>query len=576
MRMTKKLALYFFIPLFYLLFSCKTETTADFVFINGKIITVDEEFTIAEAIAIKADRILAVGSTDKIKKLAGSQTKLIDLRGKTVIPGLIDSHCHPEPASVSELYEEVPDVHSIAKLLNWIWKQTKLKKKGEWIIFNRMFYTRLSEIRPPSLAELDSVAPDNPVFLNGSYGGVINTAAMVASGIDRNSSDEGLMKDKDTGKLTGFIRASAFNLLAKPSPPQLTNEEKVKALQILFTEYNKFGITGIISGYHDYANFLRYRDMADKKQLTLRVSQNFRLPFKNIDSKEILVDSLKTLKVVTGQGDEWVRAGSLKVILDGGILTGTAFMREPWGEKAIDIFSINDTTYKGIVNFSKNELLNIVTAANELGWSFTAHCTGGGSIDLLLEVYGEANKIKPIKGRRFSIIHGNFYNANSINQMKELQVLANCQAAWFYKDADAMKYILGDERIKEFNPFGSLCAAGVVVCGGSDHMDKLDPNTSINPYNPFLAMWSMITRTTERGNIIMVSEAISRENALKMYTINNAFATFEENLKGSLEPGKLADLVVLSDDILTCAENEIKNTHSELTMVGGNVVYFNR
>lgn len=194
-------------------------------------------------------------------------------------------------------------------------------------------------------------------------------------------------------------------------------------------------------------------------------------------------------------------------------------------------------------------------------------------MDRLLDTYEEINKISPIKERRFSIIHGNFYDAKSIKKMKELNVLASCQAMWFYKDADAMKYILGDERVKDFNPFHSLEAGGVMVCGGSDHMQKMDPNTSINPYNPFLSMWSMITRTTENGNVVVPDEAITREDALRMYTINNAYASFDEDIKGSLKKGKLADLLILSNDILNCDINAIREIHPELTMVGGKIVY---
>src|SRR5436305_1985306 len=155
----------------------------DLVLLNGKIITVDHHFTILQAVAIRQDRIVAVGSTNEIRKLAGSMTKIIDLDGRTVVPGLIDFHAHPEGASVSELDEEIPDVHSIADVLSWIKIQTQLKEPGEWIKYPKLFFTRLRELRQPSLAELDSVAPHNPVFLNGSYGGMINTAAMQASGI---------------------------------------------------------------------------------------------------------------------------------------------------------------------------------------------------------------------------------------------------------------------------------------------------------------------------------------------------------------------------------------------------------
>ena len=257
----------------------------------------------------------------------------------------------------------------------------------------------------------------------------------------------------------------------------------------------------------------------------------------------------------------------------GGILTGPAYLREPWGDKAQYLYGITDLNYRGILNYSREQLLTLVTVANEVGWKFTAHCTGGGGVDLLLDVFEDVNRLKPIKDRRFSIIHGNFFTKKAIERMKTLGVYADMQPAWFYKDADAMYYVLGEKRIATFHPYKSLFSAGVIVNGGSDHMVKWDPNTSINPYNPFLGMWTVITRTTERGSVISSNEAISRQEALKMYTINNAYASFEEAIKGSIEPGKLADLVVLSHDILTCPENQIKNIQAEVTIVGGQIVY---
>ena len=152
-------------------------------------------------------------------------------------------------------------------------------------------------------------------------------------------------------------------------------------------------------------------------------------------------------------------------------------------------------------------------------------------------------------------------------------IFADMQAAWFYKDADAMKTILGEDRIRSFHPYRSMVDAGIIVNGGSDHMVKWDANTSVNPYNPFLGMWTMITRTTEKGSVIFPEEAGTREEALKMYTINNALASFEEDLKGSVEPGKFADLAVISDDILTCPAGQIRNIVSVLTLTGGKVVY---
>ncbi len=554
--------------------ACKDVQRADLILTNGKIVTVDQNFTIGQAVAVSGDKILAVGTDKKIMRYAGDDTRIIDLIGKTVIPGIIESHLHPETASLSELEEEIPDVHTIDELLGWIKSQTGIKAKGEWIVFPKFFSTRLIELRQPTLAELDEIAPFHPVFLDGSYGGMINTAAMRQSGITARTDHPGILRDKKTGLPTGLIRASAFNLLKRPARKELTYQDVNDALQSMFKRYNRYGITSIFSGSGSSETVDRYRDMHENNKLTVRILQNIMLQTTrgNITTEGVL-EKLKTLPFVTGDGDEWVRIGPLKIILDGGILTGTAFMREPWGDKAREIFGIEDPAYKGVLNYTREEVAAIVKAANELNWSFTAHSTGGGGVDLLLDVYQEVNLIKPIKERRFSIIHGNFFTEEAIIKMKELGIYANVQPAWFYKDADAMEYILGKERIKTFHPNRSLIDAGVIINGGSDHMVKWDANTSINPYNPFLGMWTMITRTTERGSVILPSEAITREEALKIYTMNNAFASFEESIKGSIEPGKLADMAVLTDDILTCPADRIKDIESVMTILGGNIVY---
>jgi predicted amidohydrolase YtcJ len=554
-------------------FACKPVHSADLILLNGKIITADHNFTISEAVAISKDKIEAVGTNGQIKKLSGSNTKTIDLKGKTVIPGLIDSHLHPESASLSELDGEIPDVHTIEQLLTWIKGQTIIKEKEKWIIFPKFFSTRLIEMRQPTLAELDSVAPNNPVFLDGSFGGMINSLAMHLSEITNKTENPGIIKDKKSGMPTGFIRASAFNLLRIPQKKPLSFQENEDALREMLKRYNRYGITSLVSGAGDFESVKMYQDMSDKKILTARIYQNILLKTDWKITQESVTEKLKKYEHVTGYGDEWVRIGSLKIVLDGGILTGTAYLQEPWGKKAGDVFGIENPAYQGVVNYSREELLAIVSVANEFNWSFTAHATGDGSVNLLLDVFNEVNRSKSIKEKRFSIIHGNFFNNDAIKKMRDLGVYANMQAAWFYKDADAMESILGKERIKSFHPYKSMIDAGVMINGGSDHMVKWDANTSINPYNPFLAMWTMITRETERGSVIVPSEAITREQALKIYTINNAYASFEESIKGSIEKGKLADIAILSDDILNCPVSKIKDIESVMTILGGKIIY---
>ncbi len=552
----------------------------DRIYYNGKIITVDKNFTIAQAVAIRGDKFLAVGKNEDILKMTGANTKKIDLEGRTVIPGLIDAHGHPDEAALSELFEEIPDVHDIKELLGWISNKANKKKPGEWVVHPKIFSTRIKEMRWPGKDQLDKAAPNNPVFLNGTYGGMVNSYALRISNINKDTEHEGVLKDKNTGKPTGFLRSSAFELLKGISEPELTYEQRLDAIVNMIKLYNSVGITGINIGWGGPSKIKIFQDIYEQKRLTARVLLNIHLWQLDVnpdDPVDEIRQKLSNLGFYTGFGNEWVRVGALKWHMDGGILTGTAYLREPWAkenpDRAEEVYGITDPDYRGVLLVTKEQLVPVVKIANEIGWKFTCHSTGGGGVDVILDAFEEVNKINPIEERRFSIIHGNFYTPESIKRMKRLGVYADSQPAWFYKDSEVMRYILGEQKIKSFHPYKSLFNEGVIVNGGSDHMVQFNPNTSTNPYNPFLSMWTVITRKTERGNIINIEQAISREEALKMYTINNAYASFEENIKGSIEAGKLADMVILTEDLLTCPVNNIKNIKVETTLVGGKVVF---
>lgn len=547
---------------------------ADMILFNGKIVTVDKKFSTAEAVAIKNGKILAVGEDEDLLRLAGEATETVDLKGHTLIPGLIEGHAHPISASQSEFFEEIPDLHTIEQLLQWIKDEAQEKADGEWIIHPKCFITRFREMRQVTKAELDSVAPDNPVFLNGSYGGVVNSKALEMSKMLQ-SKEEGILRDKRTGRATGVIRRSAFKLLSINDDKSISHEQKVEALRTLFRRYNQIGITSVTSGGGPPGELAMFRELRKKGALTVRVFHNIRILLDPKKSRDELGDIVRGLGYKTGDGNEWVRVGALKVSIDGGVLTGTAFLRDGWGEKAKDIYGITDPGYRGELLLSKADLVRLITVAAEIGWKFTAHVTGGGGVDTLIAAYEDVNRLNPIKKKRFSIIHGNFFTTDAIRKMSALGILADMQPAWFYKDTNLLTYVLGEETIDTFHPYNSLMKEGVIINGGSDHMVKLDANTSINPYNPFLAMWSVITRKTESGAVFNPEEAISREQALRMYTINNAYASFEEDIKGSIEVGKLADLVLLSEDILTCSEENIKEIKPLLTVVDGRIVYRN-
>jgi predicted amidohydrolase YtcJ len=552
----------------------------DLVLINGKVVTLDTAFTIANAIAIKGDIILAVGGNKDIKALAGTATKIIDLEGKCVIPGLIDAHTHLDGAALSELHQTIPAVTNVGDVLNAVSEKTKTLPPGDWIEIPKLFSTRLTELRWPSRKELDEVAPNHPVFLDGSFAAMVNSYALNISGITRNTQHEGVLMDDLNGEPTGVIRHSAFDLLHKNPDPVLTPEQKSDAIVDMMQRYNQVGITSVNIRSVGQESYAFFQDLAQQGRSTVRVNLTFfqsDIGINKGDSLSVVSEKIRNLGFNTGYGDEWVKVGPLKWQIDGGILTGTAFLREPWAkyfpDRVKEVYGITEPEYYGVPSIAKEDLATLITLAEELNWDFTAHSTGGAGVDLMLAAYEQVRTTIPKTEQRFSIIHGNFFTPESIEKMHRLGVYADMQPAWFYKDADAMHYLLGDKRIQTFHPYKSMFEAGVMVNGGSDHMVKFDSYTSINPYNPFLAMWSVITRKTERGSVIVPDEAITREQALSMYTINNANLSSEEDIKGTLEPGKLADLVVISKDLFTCPVDDIKDIQVEMTLAGGTIVY---
>jgi predicted amidohydrolase YtcJ len=221
----------------------------------------------------------------------------------------------------------------------------------------------------------------------------------------------------------------------------------------------------------------------------------------------------------------------------------------------------------------RENVFAMAQAADELGWQMTSHVTGGGSLDILLDAYEAANRIKPIAGLRFTATHANFPDERAIERARNLRIAFDVQPAWLYFDGPAISDVFGPDRMKHFLPLRSLIDAGIVVGGGSDHMIRFDPRLATNPYHPFFGMWMAITRKMTDGNVLHAEQRISRFEALKMWTWNNAYLMFAEKQVGSIEPGKLADMVVVTKDFATCAEDDLKDIEALQTIVGGTEVY---
>jgi predicted amidohydrolase YtcJ len=266
----------------------------------------------------------------------------------------------------------------------------------------------------------------------------------------------------------------------------------------------------------------------------------------------------------------WLRG--IKTFLDGGMLTGSAYMLQPWGISSV--YSISDPNYRGMRYIEPERLYQLARLALENGFQFTAHSVGDGAVQAIVEAYERVNKDFPVRDKRPCITHANFMTADAILKMKELGIVANLQPDWLYLDGATLRKQFGDERLKYFQPYKTLFDCGVAVGGGSDHMQKIGSLRSINQYNPFLGMWITMTRQPRwSSEPLHPEQRISREQALQLYTINNAYLTFEENQKGSLESGKLADFIVLDRDILNCPIDAVKDTQVEQTFLGGKLIY---
>lgn len=544
---------------------------ADIIYYNGKILTVDAGFTIAEAVAVSGDKFSAVGSNEAVLSIALKDTQLVNLKGRTVIPGLNDSHLHPTMASLSELNGEIPDIHSKDELLFWIKREADIKVNGEWIVHPKLFITRTRGMRYPSIDELDEAAPGNPVFLNGTYSGMVNTFALKISGLLKENLNPGILTDPVSLKPTGIIRPDIFPLLAYKNDDEIDEETYLSALETMLGRYNAVGITSVTDGWVKPADKNRYLQLERENRLTARVNLCLTPDFLNQENDAGKV--ISGIEDASFQGDEFLRISAVKVFLDGGILTGTAGIKKPWGEKCQQIFGFDGTDYYGHLNYTQEKVSEIAVAAVKSGWKFTAHCIGDRALEILLTAFEEADSIKKIRDLRWSVIHGNFFDSETIARASKSGVIIECQIAWFYKDASYIEYILGEEYLDMFLPLRSMLDAGVKLAGGSDHMAKFNPVTSINPYHTFLSIQTMVTREVEDGRVINKNEAISREHALRLYTINGAYSTGEENIKGSIEPGKLADMVILDTDYLVCDEKNIKDIKALATIVGGKVVY---
>lgn len=549
----------------------------DVIFHRGKVLTVDERDSIHTAMAIEGARIAAVGSDEDVQKLRGPETRLVDLAGRTILPGLIDSHTHPTGASMTEWDHPIPGMETIADVLAYLRARAAALKPGEWIVLQQVFITRLREQRYPTRAELDAAAPEHPVLYRTGPDAALNSLAMKLSGIDRDFtvSDGGpgfIEKDPQTGEPTGVLRNCTRFVKAKSNPRPATDDDRAARLRELFHDYNASGLTTICDRDSSANALALYKKLRDAGQLSVRIAASQgvsylgSVPTIQAQMRKVAEDPLFTAR------DPWLRIIGVKMYLDGGMLTGSAYMREPWGISTI--YGITDPAYRGVRFMPAEKLVPVVRTAVELGLQFTAHSVGDGAVHALLDAYETVNRDVPVAPTRPNITHCNFQSAEAIAQAARLGVGMDIQPAWLYLDTRTLAAQFGEKRLRWFQPLRSLFAAGVTVGGGSDHMQKIGSLRSINPYNPFLGLATAVTRRARWfDGSLHPEEALTREQAIRFYTINNARLLCLEKETGSLEPGKRADFLILDRDILTCPEADLSGIQPLATYVDGRLVF---
>ncbi len=556
---------------------CPTATAAaeaDLILHNGKIVTVDRAFSIHQALAVKGDKLIQVGSNEDILQTRGPNTALVDLAGKMVLPGLIDSHAHPSDACMIEFDHPVPEMGTIADVLKYIHERAMVLGPEKWVVVRQVFITRLKEQRYPTRAELDQVAPNNPVLFATGPDASLNTLALKLSGIDGNFQIDGpgkIEKDPRTGEPTGILRNCTRYVKVAPSNSKPTENDHERRLIELFNDYNSVGITSVIDRDASPQEIDRYQKMHGAGQLTVRLGISHHI--ETLGPVEKICEEIRRVAVhPLRHGGPSLRIVGIKTYLDGGMLTGSAYMREPWGVSKI--YAIDDPNYRGVLFIPPEKLVPIVREAVTSGLQFTAHSVGDGAVHNLLDAYEEVNKSTKVAPTRPCITHSNFMSHEAIDQAARLGVVVDIQPAWLYLDTRTLAAQFGYNRLRYFQPLKSLFAAGVIAGGGSDHMQKIGSFRSINPYNPFLAMEVAITRRAKGyDRALHPEEALTREQAIRFYTINNAHLLFLEDKIGSLEPGKNADFVVIDRDLLTCPDDQIKSTRALATYLDGKRVF---
>ena len=548
---------------------------ADFVLLGGNVITIDLKKPRAEAVAIRDGRFLQVGSNKEAKEAIGRSTKVRDLCGATVVPGFNDAHCHPLlfAMSLEDINLGESSIRSVGNILNLVAKQAGRQEVGTWIKGKGYDQNQLEEGRHVTRWELDDVAPDHFVRLThfGLHSSVVNSKVLALAGITKDTIDpEGgrIERDPKTGEPTGTILEMPAIALIDKVMPKTSYRDVIENLGIVNQTFLSQGITSYSdAGVGLQADLPRvigaYQEAVETGVLNVRCNlemwhESF-LDYSRINEElETLDERLFRFGIRSGLGDERLRIGPFKIIMDGAISLGTAATYEPYGAEGQST---------GLLTMEPRVLNKLVLALHQRGWQMSIHAIGDRATDVVLDAYeivlGHTPQVK--KKHRHRIEHCFLMSLSQMIRMEQLGVLCVTQPQLMLDAGDGHFKQLGEQRAQRAFCFRTMLDNNVFTVFSSDR--------PCSGGVPMLGIHAAVNRRTKSGRDYRLEQAISPEVVLRLYTVNGAYATFEETIKGTVEVGKLADLVLLDEDPTKVEPERIKDISVLATMVGGKIVY---
>jgi predicted amidohydrolase YtcJ len=530
-------------------------TPADLIFIGGRVHTVNSTNDVVPALAVGGGRVVAAGGDAEIRALAAPGARVVDLRGRSLLPGFIDAHCHLSSLgmAVTSIDCKAPGNQSIRALQEAVRQLASSQPPGTWIRGRGYDQSRLAEKRHPNRLDWDEVAPDHPVIFTRTCGHIasVNGRAMALAGItDATPDPPGGRYDRQAGRQLGVAYETAQTPLQVAAMPSA--DEFRAALLQADRAYLAAGTTSV----HDAGGlvgpaFVPGQDLAGDRDLHLRI-----YAFATVNSRAHPLMGLLGTGLHTGLGDETLRLGAFKVMTDGSSSGPTAATREPYTSNCQD---------HGILYWDQEDLDDLIGRAHRQGFQCTVHAVGDRAIEQTLNAMARAQREAPRQRLRHRIEHCGICPPDLRTRVHTQRILPIMQPAFFWEFGDGYIANYGQRRAETMFPAKSLLAAGVPVAGSSD--------APVTHYAPLFGIEQALTRATSGGQVCGPDERVDLTTAIRMHTINGAFASFEERSKGSLEVGKLADLVVLGDDIAHVPVTDLRHLPVAMTVVGGQVVH---